>query len=187
VHWWTEPFNFSAVNNAAARAARGEVLVLLNDDTEALEPSWLHELVGWAVQPGIGLVGCHLTAIDGTLQHAGVVVGLGGFADHVFEGLAPDAHTLCGPVRTYRNLLAVTGACAAIRRSVFDELGGLDERFVLCGSDVKLGLDVVASGRRVVCTPFAGVAHKESATRGTAVPIRLLHQLVALPALDPRR
>lgn len=170
VHWWTEPFNYSAVNNAAARRARGEVLVLLNDDTEATDPAWLHELVGWTQQPGVGLVGCHLTAPDGTLQHAGVVVGLGGFADHVFEGLAPATDTLVGPTRRYRNFLAVTGACAAITRERWDELGGLDERFVLCGSDVKLGLDVVQSGRRVVCTPFAGVAHKESATRGTEVP-----------------
>lgn len=172
VEWWTEPFNYSAVNNAAARLARGEVFVFLNDDTEVLDHQWLTEMVSWAVQPQVGVVGAHLIAPDGTLQHAGVVVGLNGFADHVFEGLAPSATTLFGPTRAYRDFLAVTCACAAISRERFEHLGGFDERFVLCGSDVKLGLDSALSGWRNVCTPFVKVAHKESATRGTAVPER---------------
>lgn len=166
VRWWTEPFNFSAVNNAAAADATGDVVVFCNDDTEALAPDWLAELVGWAVQPGVGLVGTHLLAADGTLQHAGVVLGMSGFADHVFEGLPPDTDTRFGPTRVYRNWLAVTAACVAVRRSVYDELGGMDERFVLCGSDVALGLAAVNAGYRNVCTPFAAVRHAESATRG---------------------
>lgn len=170
VHWWSEPFNYSAVNNEAARRATGDVLVFLNDDTEARDPQWLEELVGWAVQPDIGVVGMHLVRPDGTLQHAGVVLGMGGYADHVFEGMRPDSDTLFGPTRSYRNFLAVTAACAAITRERFDALGGFDERFVLCGSDVKLGLDAVLRGWRNVCTPFATVVHNESATRSTFVP-----------------
>lgn len=170
VIWWDAPFNYSAVNNAAAREATGEVLLFLNDDTHSDEPGWMHELVGWAVQPGIGEVGAQLTGIDGRLRHGGVVVGLNGFADHLFAGMDPAATTLLGPIRCYRNLSAVTAACVAVRRSLFEEVGGFDERFELCGSDVGLGLDLLGRGHRNVCTPYGGITHVESATRGSYVP-----------------
>lgn len=170
VSWWEEPFNYSAVNNAAAAEARGEVLVFLNDDTEPLDPGWLSEMVGWVVQPGIGLVGAQLIGPDGLIQHGGVILGLNGFADHLFEGLAPGSDTPFGPTGWYRNLLSVTAACVAVRRAVFEQIGGFDERFVLCGSDVVLGLDARFHGLRNVCTPHAVVRHLESATRGTDVP-----------------
>lgn len=172
VDWWDEqPFNYSRVNNAGARATRGEVLLLLNDDTEVLDPQWLRELVGWATRPGIGLVGVQMTDGEGLVQHGGVVVGMGGFADHLFQGLPPHSDTLLGPTDWYRDVLAVTGACVAVRREVFDQVGGFDERFQLTGSDVVLGLDAVLAGLRNVCVPFATVSHLESATRGTsAIP-----------------
>ncbi|MCZ2822333.1 glycosyltransferase [Modestobacter sp. VKM Ac-2977] len=171
VLWWHEqPFNYSAVNNAAVRASSGEVLVFLNDDTEVLDPQWLKELVGWAVQPEIGVAGLQLTGLDGKIQHAGVILGMGGFADHVFEGMDPGSDSIYGRSDWYRNVLAVTGACLAVRREVFDAVGGFDERFILCGSDVALGLDMVLDGRRNICSPFAGIRHLESATRGTTVP-----------------
>ncbi|MEO8899609.1 MAG: glycosyltransferase [Candidatus Dormibacter sp.] len=170
VIWWDEPFNYSAVNNRAAREATGEILVFLNDDTESHDPSWLRELTGWAVQPGIGEVGMHLMGPDGRLQHAGVIVGLNGFADHLFAGAHPDDATLLGPVRCYRDLTAVTAACVAIRRATFESIGGFDERFILCGSDVALGLELYGRGYRNVCTPYGGMTHLESATRGTYVP-----------------
>lgn len=171
VIWWTEtPFNYSAVNNAGAAAGSGEVLVFLNDDTELLDPSWMRELVGWAQRPEIGVVGLQLIGPDDKIQHAGVMVGLGGFADHIFEGMRPGSDSMFGRTDWYRNGLAVTGACMAVRRSVFDEIGGLDERFQLCGSDVAFGLDSVLHGYRNVCSPFGTVRHLESATRGTNVP-----------------
>ncbi len=171
VLWWDkEPFNYSEVNNAAAEQARGEVLVLLNDDTEVLDPSWLTELVGWATRPEIGVAGLQLVGPDGALQHAGAILGLGGFADHVFEGMRPGSGSLLGPTRWYRNVLAVTGACLAVRKELFEAVGGLDERFVLCGSDVAFGLDMRLRGLRTVCSPYARVRHLESATRGSAVP-----------------
>lgn len=171
VTWWTEtPFNYSRVNNVAARATTGDVLVFLNDDTEVADPRWMRELVGWALEPGVGCVGGELLDAAGRIQHAGVVLGLGGYADHVFQGMRPGEDSLLGPVSRYRNLLAVTGACVAVAREVFEELGGFDERFELTGSDVTLGLDAVLSGRRNVCSPFVGVRHLESATRGTRVP-----------------
>ncbi len=171
VQWWTEtPFNYSKVNNVVAADARGEVLVFLNDDIELPDPSWLRELVGWATRPEIGVAGLQLTRADGSVQHAGVVLGMGGFADHVFEGMSVDADSLFGPVGWYRNVLAVTGACAAIRRETFERIGGFDERFILCGSDVALGLDTTQLGLRNICSPFGGVRHLESTTRGTHVP-----------------
>jgi glycosyltransferase involved in cell wall biosynthesis/GT2 family glycosyltransferase/predicted SAM-dependent methyltransferase len=171
VRWWTTtPFNYSQVNNAAAVGARGEVLVFLNDDVELPDHGWLREIVGWATRPEIGVAGLQLTRADGTVQHAGVILGMGGFADHVFEGMAVDDDSSFGPVGRYRNVLAVTGACAAIRRETFEKLGGFDERFILCGSDVALGLDTTLLGLRNICSPFGGVRHLESVTRGTHVP-----------------
>jgi O-antigen biosynthesis protein len=170
VEWWSRPFNYSAVNNYAASLASGDVLLFLNDDTEVTDPGWLRELAGWAVQPGIGLVGAQLIGPGDAIQHGGVILGLNGFADHLFEGMAPDSASIFGPTTSYRNVLSVTAACMAVRRAFFEELGGFDERFELCGSDVALGLDAVIAGARNVCTPFAGVRHLESATRGTDVP-----------------
>ncbi|MEA2717234.1 MAG: O-antigen biosynthesis protein [Actinomycetota bacterium] len=170
VHWWSEPFNYSAVNNLGAAKASGDVLVFLNDDTEVVDPGWMTELVGWARQPDIGVVGLQLVDGDGALQHAGAIVGLGGFADHVFQGMTPGDPSLLGPTTWYRNVLAVTGACLGVSRELFDEIGGFDERFVLCGSDVALGLDARLRGRRNLCSPLVGVRHFESVTRGTHVP-----------------
>jgi O-antigen biosynthesis protein len=170
VQWWDKPFNYSAVNNVAARQARGDVLLFLNDDTEAVDPTWLTEMVGWAVQPDIGLVGAQLIGPDGLIQHGGVILGMNGFADHLFEGMAPHSDSLLGPTDWYRNVLSVTAACVAVERDLFGTVGGFDERFVLCGSDVVLGLDARFAGKRNICTPHAKVRHLESATRGTSVP-----------------
>ena len=171
VMWWEEtPFNYSRVNNVAAAATGGEVLLFLNDDTEVLDPSWLSDLAGWAVRPEIGCAGIQLIGADGRLQHSGVVVGMGGFADNLLEGTATDAITPMGPADWYRDTLAVTGACLAITREQFNRWGGFDEKFVLCGSDVVLGLDAHLDGLRNVCVPFARLRHLESVTRGTSVP-----------------
>ena len=168
VHWWDRPFNYSAVNNLAAAEARGEVLVFLNDDTELVEPGWLREMVSWVRQPDIGLVGVQLIDPEGLIQHGGVVVGMHGFGDHLFAGCHPGDDTLIGSTTWYRNSLAVTAACVAVDRSLFDRVDGFDERFGLCGSDVALGFDMRFLGRRNVVTPFAGVRHLESATRGSS-------------------
>jgi GT2 family glycosyltransferase/glycosyltransferase involved in cell wall biosynthesis len=167
VQWWTaEPFNYSAVNNAAAAATGGEVLVFLNDDTEAVDPRWLRHVVGWATRPEVGTVGLQMRMADGRIQHGGVILGMEGFAGHLFGGLAPNRDTLIGHTSWTRNTLAVTAACVTIRRDLFEEIGGFDERFVLCGSDVVLGLDAHARGLRNVCSAAVRFDHLESATRG---------------------
>ena len=172
VLWWTEqPFNYSRVNNVAARASSGDIVVMLNDDTEIVDPGWLREMVGLLLRDGVGTVGLQLRQGDGLIQHGGVMLGPGGFADNLFSGMKPGSRTLVGPTNWYRNTLAVTGACVAIRRTDFEAVGGLDERFILCGSDVVLGLDQVLQGRRNAVIPFDTVRHYESITRGTVVPV----------------
>ncbi|UAJ80558.1 glycosyltransferase [Leifsonia sp. ZF2019] len=169
--WWTEePFNYSRVNNVIARESTGEVLVFLNDDTEIVDAGWLSEMVGLLLRDGVGTVGFQLRTGDGLVQHGGVTLGPGGFAANLFAGMDPADDSLLGPVRWYRNALAVTAACVAVRRSVFDEVGGFDERFQLTGSDVVLGLDQVIRGRRNVVIPFDAVRHFESLTRGSHAP-----------------
>ena len=168
--WWEGPFNYSAANNLGARAAGGEVLVFINDDTDFPDPGWLDELVGWLGQPGIGLVGLQLTDGVGAIQHGGAVLGMNGFAGHLFAGMTPGEDSLLGSTSWYRNCLSVTGACVAIERALFEQIGGFDERFQLCGSDVVLGLDVRFHGHRTVCSPYGGVRHLEAQSRGPEIP-----------------
>ena len=162
---WNHPFNYSAINNFAVKEAKGEVLLFLNNDIELTHQGWLEELLGQALRPSVGAVGPKLLFPNGTVQHAGVVVGLGGFAGHPFAGLPDGARTAYSHHRWTRNVLAVTGACLMMRRDVFDAIGGFDERFIVCGSDVDLCLRVVRKGLRVVYTPWAHAIHDESATR----------------------
>ena len=162
----TGAFNYAAANNLGARQAAGQILVFLNNDVEVLEPDWLEELAGWAEQPGIGLVGTKLLRPDGTVQHAGLVMGLVGHGSHLFDGCPEDSHGPFGSSAWYRDCLAVTGACLAVRRQVFDQLQGFDEAYQLGFSDIELGLRAVSHGLRVVYTPFARLRHHEGATRG---------------------
>lgn len=170
VLWWDQPFNYSAVNNFAANQASGDVLLFLNDDTEPLTDDWMEEIVGWLQQEGVGAVGAQLLAEDGSIQHGGVVLGMQGFAEHLFRGLEPDSWTLLGSSAWYRDVSAVTGACLGISKSLFQRIGGWDERFELCGSDVELCLRVRREGLRVVVDPYARLRHIERATRGTTIP-----------------
>ncbi len=183
-------FNYSAVNNWGARHARGDLLLFLNNDTEITGPQWMRELAGWAAYSPIGVVGGKLLRANGTIQHAGVVVGLGGFADHPFAGLSPLAYGIYGSTGWYRDYLAVTGACMMLRREVFDTIGGFDESFTLCGSDVEMCLRAWNHGYRVVYNPFAELIHHERQTRKTDIPpedfvLSYKHYLKYLERGDP--
>lgn len=160
------PFNWSALNNIAAQEARGDVLVFLNNDTEFDRPGWLERLLEVSLRRDVGVCGPLLLYPDGTIQHAGVVVGMGGWADHVFKGQAPvhHQHLFTSPAMR-RNVLAVTGACMAIEKRKFKELGGFDESFMVCGSDVELCLRAHAAGYLNVYVPEARLIHHESKTR----------------------
>jgi len=169
VLWWDEtPFHYGHVNNEGVRRSAGDVVVLLNDDTLVERGGWLAELVGLASLPGIGCAGTALLDPEGRLQHAGVWLGLWGYAGHLFGGMEPGSDSLMGPTTWYRDTLAVTAACLAVRKDHFEAVGGLDPRFVLAGSDVTLGIDLHAAGLRNVCSPHPDVHHLESATRSSA-------------------
>ena len=158
------PFNFSAACNAGAARARGDLLLFLNNDIEIVDPEWLGELVGWAQLPGVGIVGAKLLYPDRTIQHAGVVFGLG-LIGHIFSRAPEGTSGLFDSSDCSRNYLGVTGACQMMRRAVFSELGGFDERFRLAFSDIVLCMEAWKAGYRVVYTPHARLVHHESYTR----------------------
>ncbi len=165
---YPHPFNYSAINNFAAREARGEILCLLNNDIEIRDGGWLTEMVSHAVRPEIGAVGTRLLFPDLTVQHAGVIVGLGGVAGHGFKRFHRNEPGHQFRPHLVHNLSAVTAACLVIRRKVYEEVGGLDEvALPVAFNDVDFCLRVQARGYRNLYTPFAEIIHHESATRGS--------------------
>lgn len=162
------PFNFSALNNRAAAEATGEILVLLNNDISMERPDWLAELVSHAVRPHVGAVGAKLLYPDRTVQHAGVVVGVAGVAAHWGPGAGEHDPGYFGHLAMTRNVSAVTAACLALRKSVFEEVGGLDEAALkVAFNDVDLCLKIRKAGYDIVWTPYAQLIHHESASRGS--------------------
>lgn len=164
------PFNFSAINNLGASRAAGRHLLFLNNDTQAVRPDWLTVMVEQAEQPGIGAVGAKLLYPDRRIQHAGIVLGVRGFAAHAFKHQAGGRDTYYGFGETVRNCSAVTAACLLVPRGVFEEAGGFDERLPVAFNDVDLCLRIRQRGYRIVYTPKAELLHYESATRGGLHP-----------------
>jgi glycosyltransferase involved in cell wall biosynthesis len=161
------PFCYSAINNLGAREARGEILVFLNNDIEIITHEWLDELVSQACRPGIGAVGARLLYPNGMLQHAGIVLGIGGWAGHSHKGFSSLALGYVGRASLISSFSAVTGACLAVQKQHFMKVGGFDEVHlrVAC-NDVDLCLKFTEIGLRNIYTPFASLFHHESATRG---------------------
>lgn len=164
---WNEPFNYSAINNYGAMHARGEILGLVNNDIEPINPDWLDEMVRQACRPEIGCVGAKLYYPNDLIQHGGVILGLGGVAGHSHKYF-PRSH----PGYFYRlhlahNLSAVTAACLLLRKSVFEQVGGLnEEHLTVAFNDVDLCLKVREAGYRNLWTPYAELYHHESISRG---------------------
>lgn len=161
------PFNYSALNNRAVRMARGELIGLINNDIEVITPDWLSEMVSIALQPNVGAVGARLWYPDDRLQHGGVVVGVGGVAGHSHKYLPKgDYGYFCRAALT-QEFSAVTAACLIIKKSIFEQVGGLDEENLkIAFNDVDFCLRVQEAGYINVWTPFAELYHHESATRG---------------------
>ena len=163
---YPHPFNYSAINNMAAREARGEYLVLLNNDTAVISETWLDELLNHALRPEVGITGAKLLYPDGKIQHAGVVLGLRGPADHPFIGEPMNAPGYMQRLQVDQNYSAVTAACLMIRTSLYHEVGGLDEeRFKVSYNDVDLCLKVRETGHLIVWTPHALVMHEGSVSQ----------------------
>ncbi len=165
-----QPFNFAAMVNAGVGAASGAIVVLLNNDVAVLEPGWLEAMVRQACRPDVGAVGAKLLYGDGTLQHAGVVVGLGGRAGHILRRRPGDTPGHLGRLRVAHEVSAVTAACLAVARDKYLAVGGFDaESFPVDFNDVDFCLRLGAAGWKTVWTPAATLAHLESVSRGPSV------------------
>jgi len=159
-------FNFSAMNNRAVDLARGEYILLLNNDTAVLHEDWLDEMVSQALRPEVGIVGAKLLFPDGRIQHAGVILGLCGPAEHPFIGQPAEYRGYFGRAMLTQNLSAVTGACLLISKALYQAVGGLDEHdFRVSYNDVDLCLKVREQGKKIVFTPWAILLHEGSASQ----------------------
>lgn len=163
---WKDFFNYAAINNYAAKFCKGEYLILLNNDIEILTENWIEEMLGYCQRPEVGIVGAKLYYPDDTVQHAGVVIGMGGIAGHVFTGMPKSNYGYQARSISPQDLSAVTAACMMVKRSVFDEVEGLDERYKVAFNDVDFCMKVRAAGYLVVYTPYAEMYHYESKSRG---------------------
>ena len=163
---WEKGFNYSAINNFGAKYATGEYLLLLNNDVEVINEEWLTKMLGLAQREDVGCVGAKLYYPDNTIQHGGIIVGLGGAAAHAHRGFKKKEYGYFLRLGITHNLSAVTGACLLVKKSVFDEVNGLDESFEVAYNDVDFCLRVLKTGRVNVWTPYAELYHYESKSRG---------------------
>ena len=163
---YDQPFNYSAINNYAVSQCATPLVALLNNDIEIISPNWLSEMVAHAVRPDIGCVGAMLYYPDDRIQHAGVVLGMTGVAGHIHRLLVRGSPGYFARAALTQNFSVVTAACLVTRRSVYDEVGGLDEQLQVAYNDVDFCLRVQAKGYRNVWTPYAELYHHESASRG---------------------
>lgn len=161
-----EAFNFSAVNNFGARFARGAYLLLLNNDIEVITADWIEQMLMFAQRGDVGAVGAMLYYPDDTVQHAGVILGIAGVAEHAHKGYKRGEYGYAGRLTIAQNLSAVTAACMMLPRRVWDEMQGLDEAFAVMYNDLDLCMRIRKAGYLIVWTPYAELYHYESKSRG---------------------
>lgn len=167
VHNWNHSFNYSSINNFGAKKASGTIIGLLNNDIEVITPEWLDEMVSHACREDVGCVGGMLYYPNNTVQHAGVVLGIGGVAGHAHKYFNRHENGYFSRLKLVQNYSAVTGACLLVRKSVFEQVGGLnEEQLAVAFNDVDLCLKVREAGYRNLWTPYAELYHHESLTRG---------------------
>jgi O-antigen biosynthesis protein len=167
--WRNRPFNYSAINNAAARECRSKLLLFLNDDTAPISPGWLRAMVELASAPGVGAVGAKLIYPNGLIQHAGVVLGIFDNCGHAFKGLDGARSHYFGLSDSIRNVSAVTGACLLVQTGLFGEVGGFDElKLAVAFNDVDLCLKIGSKGYQILYSPHALLYHSESASKTNA-------------------
>ena len=159
-------FNFSALNNFAAKYAHGQYLLFLNNDTEILNPESIKEMVSLCMREEVGAVGAKLYYPDGTIQHAGVILGLGGVAGHAFKDFPHNANGYFSRIICRQDYSAVTAACMMVPKTLFEEVGGFDERLEVAFNDIDLCLKIRDKKKLVVYTPYAELCHYESKSRG---------------------
>lgn len=165
-------FNFGRACNTGAKKSQGELILFLNNDAEFVEPSGIEAMARWFEVPGIGAVGAKLLYPDGSLQHAGVIVGMGGLASHLYQHQTEGRQDMFGGPDWYRNLSAVTAACMMVSRQAFEQANGFSQEFQLNYSDVDFCLRLRERGWRIVYTPDARLIHQEGATHNKRIPRR---------------
>lgn len=163
---WDGMFNYSAINNFGARYAKGEYILLLNNDTSVIEPDSLRCMLAQCQRAEVGIVGAKLLYDDDTVQHAGVIIGYQGVAGHAFTGIGDDVYGYFARAVLSQELSAVTAACLLTKRSVFDEVGGLDESFEVAFNDIDYCMKVRAAGYKIIYDPHAKLHHYEYKSRG---------------------
>nr|WP_320136759.1 glycosyltransferase [uncultured Amphritea sp.] len=164
---WDHAFNYSSINNFGASHAKGSIIGLVNNDIEPINPDWLDEMVSHVCRPDVGCVGAKLYYPNETIQHGGVILGIGGVAGHSHKYFERHEHGYFSRMRLVQELSAVTAACLLVRRSVFDEVDGLnEENLAVAFNDVDLCLKVREAGYRNIWTPYAELYHHESVSRG---------------------
>ena len=161
-------FNYSRINNAGVKETKGEYLLFLNNDTEVISPDWMEQLLMYAQRKDVGAVGAKLYYADNTIQHAGVVIGLGAHrsAGHTHYKMPREHLGYMGRLCYAQDVTAVTGACLMVKKSIYEEVDGLDESFTISLNDVDLCLKIREKGYLNIFTPFAELYHYESKTRG---------------------
>jgi len=163
---YKKPFNFSAINNFAAASTGAEYLVFLNNDTEVINSDWLSSMLEFAQREDVGAVGARLYYPNNTIQHAGLIIGVLGFAGHAHREFPRTSSGYKGRIKIIQNMSAVTAACMMVRKKVFDEVGGFDEELINAFNDVDLCLKIREKGYLIVYTPYAELYHHESISRG---------------------
>ncbi len=166
VVYWEAGFNYSAINNFGFKFAKGDYIMLLNNDVELITPDIFQSMLGFCMRPEVGIVGAKLLYNDHTVQHAGVLVGAGGLADHVFKGIHEDDPGYMGRAISSQDVSAVTAACLLVKRSVYEEVGGLEEEFQVAFNDVDFCLKVRKAGYLIVYDADVKLFHYESKSRG---------------------
>ena len=166
VVYWKDEFNYSAINNYGATFATGEYILLLNNDIEVITPEWMEYMLGYCQREDVGIVGAKLCYPDDTVQHCGAVIGMGGFAGHILTRYDKDVPGPYGRLKAIHDVSAVTAACMMIKRSVFDQVKGLDESFKVALNDMDFCLRVRETGKLIVINPWAELYHYESKSRG---------------------
>lgn len=166
VLYWDKEFNYSAINNFGATQAKGEYLLLLNNDTEVITKGWMKELLSHCQRPEVGMVGAKLYFQDNTIQSAGTIIGMGGMADHAFVNMDRKKSGYMHRASIQVDMSGVTAACAMVKRSVYEEVHGLEEKLTVAFNDVDLGLKIVTAGYLIVFDPYAELYHYESKSRG---------------------
>ena len=164
---WDGPFNYSAINNFGIKYASGHYYVLLNNDIEVITPEWMEIMLGYCQRADVGIVGAKLYYPDDTIQHAGVVIGVGGFAGHILTQTQREDTGYFGRLQAVQDVSAVTAACLMIRKDIFEQVQGLDEKFEVALNDVDLCLKVRAMNKLVVFHPGVEMYHYESKSRGS--------------------